>query len=69
MMIDKACGIGIKNLPNTKENQFCSDVYLNDFLDNFNKATKNNVNQVLESRKYIPQESVTYVDFRNIRDS
>ena len=69
MMIDKACGIGIKNLPNTKENQFCSDVYLNDFLDNFNEATKNNVNQVLESRKYIPQESVTYVDFRNIRDS
>ena len=59
-MIDKSRVIKV-GLPDTKENQHKIDI--KHFLSNFDEEYCKQIEEILESRKYIPQEILNLLDF------
>lgn len=60
-MVEKGIEIGIDELPMTKEGQ--KQASCHQFLQSFSKAMQTNIVEILEARKYIPQEILQKKDY------
>ena len=60
-MLERALTIGLTNLPETKEGQ--RETEISDFLGCFDEDKRKVINDILKTRKYIPQEILNIESF------